>query len=46
VDFPDSTDALPAGVDSVGPMATVAGESTGQRIASVREQLKLLGDYL
>jgi hypothetical protein len=36
-----------AGADSVGPMTgTVAGESTTQRIATIREQLKLLGDYL
>jgi len=27
-------------------MASAATESTGQRIAEVREQLKLLGDYL
>jgi len=25
---------------------TVAGESTTQRVATIREQLKLLGDYL
>jgi hypothetical protein len=36
-----------ANADSVGPMAaTAAGESTPQRIAIIREQLKLLGDYL
>jgi hypothetical protein len=32
--------------DSVAAMTTAAGESTPQRIATVREQLKLLGDYL
>jgi hypothetical protein len=36
-----------AGADSVGAMAgTVTGESSPQRIATIREQLKLLGDYL
>jgi hypothetical protein len=39
--------AAPAGVDSVAPMATApAGESTPQRLAAIREQLKLLADYL
>jgi hypothetical protein len=28
------------------PMTTTASESTPQRIATIREQLKLLGDYL
>jgi hypothetical protein len=33
--------------DSVAHMATTApGESTSQRLATIREQLKLLGDYL
>jgi hypothetical protein len=32
--------------DSVGAMATAASESAPQRIATIREQLKLLGDYL
>jgi hypothetical protein len=33
--------------DSVARMATTApSESTPQRIAVIREQLKLLGDYL
>jgi hypothetical protein len=38
---------LPAGADSVAIMATTApSESTPQRVAAVREQLKLLSDYL
>jgi hypothetical protein len=37
----------PAHADSVARMATITpNESTPQRIAVIREQLKLLGDYL
>jgi hypothetical protein len=39
--------AEPAGrVDSVATMTTAAGEFATGRIATIREQLKLLGDYL
>jgi hypothetical protein len=35
------------GTDTVALMATTTpGESTPQRVAAVREQLKLLADYL
>jgi hypothetical protein len=37
---------LPAVLVALPAMTTVAGESTAQRIAIIREQLKLLGDYL
>jgi hypothetical protein len=38
----ETTDA-----DSVEPMATAApSESTPQRLAAIREQMKLLSDYL
>ena len=37
---------LPAPLIALAPMPTAAGESTPQRIATIREQLKLLGDYL
>jgi hypothetical protein len=30
----------------LAPMSTAASESAPQRIATIREQLKLLGDYL
>jgi len=34
-------------IDSVAGMSTVtSSESTPQRVAVIREQLKLLGDYL
>jgi hypothetical protein len=35
------------GADSVSPVATTeASESTPQRLAAIREQMKLLSDYL
>jgi len=37
---------VPAALIALAAMTTAAGESTTQRIASIREQLKLLGDYL
>lgn len=38
---------IAAGVDSVAPMATAPpSESMPQRLAAIREQLKLLADYL
>jgi hypothetical protein len=38
---------MPSAADSVEGMATTApSESTPQRLAAIREQLKLLSDYL
>jgi hypothetical protein len=37
---------VPAALIALLAMSTAAGESTPQRIATIREQLKLLGDYL
>jgi hypothetical protein len=36
----------PSALIALGPMSTAASESAPQRIATIREQLKLLGDYL
>jgi hypothetical protein len=38
--------SLPTALIALAPMATAASESAPQRIATIREQLKLLGDYL
>jgi len=37
---------LPVALIALPTMTTAAGESASQRIATIREQLKLLGDYL
>jgi hypothetical protein len=38
--------SLPSALIALAPMSTAASESAPQRIATIREQLKLLGDYL
>jgi hypothetical protein len=45
-DVEQAESRLAGRADSVAPMATAASESSPQRIATIREQLKLLGDYL
>lgn len=38
--------SLPTALIALLSMITAASESSPQRIATIREQLKLLGDYL
>lgn len=38
--------SLPSSLIALAAMSTAASESAPQRIATIREQLKLLGDYL